>query len=81
MSKLNESEKQKIKVIIADKLGIDIEKIGDESMLRNDLGADSLDVVEQVMLLEKEFDISIPDEECESDISVQRLYELVENRI
>lgn len=81
MSKLSESEKQKIKGIIADKLGIDIEKIGDESMLRNDLGADSLDVVEQVMLLEKEFDISIPDEECESDMSVQRLYELVENRI
>ena len=55
--------KEKIKSIIADKLGLEIEEINDASKLLNDLGADELDIVEIVMEVEKEFNISLPDEE------------------
>ncbi|MEL7064700.1 MAG: acyl carrier protein, partial [Bacteroidota bacterium] len=53
----------KVTAIIVDKLGVeDAEKVKPESHFMNDLGADSLDTVELIMELEKEFDISIPDE-------------------
>jgi len=55
----------KVKQIIVDKLGVDDSEITNESSFTNDLGADSLDTVELIMEFEKEFDISIPDEEAE----------------
>lgn len=56
---------EKIKEIISDQLGIDPEEITMESSFVDDLGADSLDIVELIMALETEFDIEIPDEDAE----------------
>jgi len=56
----------KVKAIIVDKLGVDESEITLESNFTNDLGADSLDTVELIMEFEKEFDISIPDEDAEN---------------
>ena len=55
---------EKVRKIVADKLGVQEAKIEETSAFVNDLGADSLDVVEFVMEVEKEFDITIPDEEA-----------------
>ncbi len=55
---------EKVKEIVADKLGVAEEKVTETASFVNDLGADSLDVVEFVMEVEKEFDITIPDEEA-----------------
>lgn len=55
----------KVKQIIVDKLGVDESEITNEASFTNDLGADSLDTVELIMEFEKEFDLSIPDEEAE----------------
>ena len=81
MKELQESEKQEIKEMIAGKLGMDVEKIGDESTLVNDLGADSLDVVDIVVELEKIYDISIPDDEWSQEMTMQDLYKIVSLRI
>jgi acyl carrier protein len=78
MSKISESQKQDIKEMIAGKLGIDPEKILDDSKLQDDLGADSLDEVDFVMELEKMFDISVPDDDYEYGMDIQKLYEIVE---
>jgi len=56
---------EKIKEIISDQLGIDAEEIKMESSFVDDLGADSLDIVELIMALETEFDLEIPDEDAE----------------
>lgn len=55
---------EKVRKIVADKLSVPEAKVTEESKFVNDLGADSLDVVEFVMEVEKEFDITIPDEEA-----------------
>lgn len=56
----------KVKQIIVDKLGVDESEVNHEASFTNDLGADSLDTVELIMEFEKEFDVSIPDEEAEN---------------
>lgn len=55
---------EKIKELLAAQLNISIDKINDNSKLVEDLGADSLDIVEMLMTLEDEFGISIPDEDA-----------------
>ena len=55
----------KITNIIVDKLGVDASEVKPEANFSNDLGADSLDKVEFIMDVEKEFGLSIPDEEAE----------------
>lgn len=55
----------RIKAIIVDKLGVDENEVTPEASFTNDLGADSLDTVELIMEFEKEFNLSIPDEEAE----------------
>jgi len=55
----------KVKGIIAEQLGVDEAEVTMESSFIEDLGADSLDIVELVMALEEEFDIVIPDEDAE----------------
>lgn len=55
----------RVKNIVVDKLGVDADKVTEEATFINDLGADSLDTVELIMDLEKEFNISIPEEEAE----------------
>lgn len=56
----------KIRGLVAEQLGVDIETLTPEANILEDLGADSLDVVELVMAIEEEFDIEIPDEDAES---------------
>jgi acyl carrier protein len=56
---------EKVKAIIVDKLGVDESEVNTEASFTNDLGADSLDTVELIMEFEKEFDISIPDDQAE----------------
>ncbi|MCR1933920.1 acyl carrier protein [Clostridium tepidum] len=56
---------EKIKSTIAEQLSIDEEEITMESSFVDDLGADSLDIVELIMALETEFDLEIPDEDAE----------------
>ena len=55
---------EQVKKIIVEKLGVKPEDITEDKTFVNDLGADSLDVVEFVMEVEKEFNITIPDEEA-----------------
>jgi acyl carrier protein len=56
----------KVKTIIADQLGVGEDEIKPESSFIEDLGADSLDIVELVMAMEEEFEIEIPDEQAEN---------------
>jgi acyl carrier protein len=60
-----ENLEKKVKEIIIDKLGIEESEVTDSASFTNDLGADSLDTVELIMEFEKEFNISIPDEDAE----------------
>jgi acyl carrier protein len=55
----------KVKAIIVEKLGVDEADIKPEASFTNDLGADSLDIVELVMEFEKQFGVNIPDEDAE----------------
>jgi len=65
-----ESTEQRIKEIIVEKLGVDQADITREASFTNDLGADSLDTVELIMEFEKEFDMTIPDEDAEQIATV-----------
>ncbi|MEK6628348.1 MAG: acyl carrier protein [Bdellovibrionota bacterium] len=60
----------KVKDIIVEQLGVDPEKVKAEASFIDDLGADSLDIVELVMAMEEEFDLEIPDEDAEKLKSV-----------
>lgn len=62
---------QKVKSIIAEQLGVSEEEIKTTSSFIEDLGADSLDIVELVMAMEEEFEVEIPDEEAENIKTVQ----------
>lgn len=55
----------KVREIIADELGVEMEKVTDDAAFVEDLGADSLDTVELVMRFEEEFEVEIPDEDAE----------------
>ena len=72
------SEEQ-IKQIIAEKLEINIGQITDDAKFIDDLGADSLDVVELIMTLEDEFDIEISDEEAEKIVTVRNAIDFMKS--
>jgi len=57
---------EKVKKIIVEKLGVDESEVTPEASFTNDLGADSLDTVELIMEFEKEFSVSIPDDQAET---------------
>jgi acyl carrier protein len=59
------SMEDKVKKIIAEKLSVDLEEVIPEASFVDDLGADSLDLVELIMTMEEEFDIDISDEDAE----------------
>ncbi len=70
---------EKIRKIIAEQLGIDEEDITMESSFIDDLGADSLDIVELIMAFEEEFDLEIPDSEAEKIVTVGDAVEYIKN--
>ena len=71
----------KIRSIIASKLGLDESEITPEKNLSNDLGADSLDVVELSMELEREFNLKLEDADTEKIETVADLYKLIEDYV
>ena len=70
----------KIKQIIVDELGVDEAEVTENARFIEDLGADSLDIVELVMRFEEEFDIEIPDEDAEKIQSVSDAYAYVDEQ-
>jgi acyl carrier protein len=68
----------RVKQLIVEKLGVEETEVTPEASFTNDLGADSLDTVELIMELEKEFDISIPDEQAEKIQTVGQAIEYIE---
>jgi len=71
---------ERVKKIIVDKLGVDENDVTPESNFIQDLGADSLDTVELIMEFEKEFDVSIPDEQAEKIQTVGQAIEYLESQ-
>lgn len=69
---------EKVQAIIVDKLGVDESEVTPEASFTNDLGADSLDTVELIMEFEKEFDISIPDDQAEKIQTVGMAIQYIE---
>ncbi len=61
----------KVKKIIVDQLGVDEANVTPEASFIEDLGADSLDIVELIMALEEEFGVEIPDEDAEKIVTVR----------
>ena len=72
---------QRVKKIVAEQLGVNEAEIKTESSFVDDLGADSLDMVELVMALEDEFETEIPDEEAEKITTVQQAIDYVSSHI
>jgi len=71
----------KVVGIIVDKLGVEESEVTNEASFTNDLGADSLDTVELIMEFEKEFNLSIPDEEAEKIETVGNAVTYIENHV
>lgn len=75
-----ESTFERVKEVIAEQLGIeDVETITMETTFIDDLGADSLDIVELIMALEEEFDMEIPEAEAEKITSVGDVVDYIKN--
>ncbi|HAG52268.1 MAG TPA: acyl carrier protein [Alphaproteobacteria bacterium] len=68
----------RVKEIVAEQLGVELEKVTDTANFIDDLEADSLDTVELVMALEEEFGIEIPDEDAEKITAVNLAVEYIE---
>ena len=68
---------KKVRNIVAEHLGIELDKVVDNASFIDDLGADSLDTVELVMAFEEEFEIEIPDEEAEGIATVQNAVDYI----
>lgn len=75
----NEEIFKKVQTIVAEKLGAELDKIELSAKFAEDLGADSLDIVELVMALEEEFEISIPDAEAEKILTIGDAVKYIEN--
>lgn len=69
---------EEVRDVVVEQLNVSPEAVKLESKIIEDLGADSLDVVELVMALEEKFDIQIPDTEAEKLISVQNVVDYIE---
>ncbi len=74
------SLEDKIKKVIAEKLGVEIEEVVPEAVFVDDLGADSLDLVELIMSMEEEFDIEISDEDAEGLETVKDAIDYINER-
>ena len=70
---------EKVKAVVVEQLDCDPAEVKEDSKFIEDLGADSLDVVELVMALEEEFDIEIPDEDAEGILTVADALKYIED--
>lgn len=70
---------ERVKSIIVEQLGVDEEEVALEASFTDDLGADSLDIVELVMAFEEEFGMEIPDEDAEKISNVREAITYIEN--
>ena len=70
---------EKVKKILAEQFDVEEEKIGPDTSIINDLGADSLDVVDLLMSIEDEFEVEVPDDEIENIKTVEDLGKYIEN--
>lgn len=77
---MNQEIFTKVQKIVSEQLEVEAEKVEPEANFANDLGADSLDVVELVMALEEEFDIEIPDEAAEQIATVQNAVDYIDEK-
>jgi acyl carrier protein len=71
------SIEERVKRIICDQLSVSEDEVAGNASFVDDLGADSLDIVELVMALEEEFDCEIPDEEAEKIVTVQQAVDYI----
>lgn len=71
---------EKVKNIIVEQLGVEEEKVTIEATFVDDLGADSLDIVELIMAIEEEFDIEIDDSDAEKIVNVKDVVEYIKNK-
>ena len=71
---------ERVKKIVAEKLSVELDEVIPEASFVDDLGADSLDLVELIMAMEEEFDIEIPDEEAEKLQTVQDAINYIKER-
>jgi len=74
------SVEEKVKKIIAEKLGVDLAEVVPEASFVNDLGADSLDLVELIMTMEEEFEMEISDDEAEKLVTVKDAIDFINSR-
>jgi acyl carrier protein len=72
---------EKVKSIIVEQLGVDADEVSPAASFTDDLGADSLDIVELVMAFEEEFSIEIPDEDAENITTVQDAINYIEQHV
>ena len=72
---------EKVKDILVDQLDVEEEKVTMEALIIDDLGADSLDLVDLVMSLEEEFDVEIPDDQVENIKTVGDIVKYIEDNI
>ena len=70
---------EKVKEVIVEQLGVEDQNIKLDTSFIDDLGADSLDIVELIMALEEEFDMQIPDSEAEKISTVNDVVEYIKN--
>jgi acyl carrier protein len=71
---------RRVKDLIAESLGVNPAEVVADASFIDDLGADSLDIVELVMAIEKEFNINIPDEDAEKIATVQDAIDYIQTR-
>ncbi|MFH2044555.1 MAG: acyl carrier protein [Pseudomonadota bacterium] len=74
------SVEDKVKKIIVDKLGVDLSDVLPEASFVNDLGADSLDLVELIMTMEEEFEMEISDDDAETLVTVKDVIAYISSR-
>ena len=72
---------KRVKEIVVEQLGVVEDSVTSEASFIDDLGADSLDIVELIMALEEEFDLEIPDEEAEKIVTIDDVGKYIKDNI
>lgn len=78
---MSNSVKEKVRALVCEQLGVDGAELTSEANILEDLGADSLDVVELVMAIEETFDIEVPDEDAEGMRTLGDVEKYVSSRV